>query len=58
MALASKTALISHRLLRDQREGHLGEMPGMWMRRPLRQDRASQYDLVVVGAILLFNVNI
>ena len=33
MALASKTALISHHLLRDQREG-LGEMPGMWMRRP------------------------
>lgn len=58
MALASKTALISHRLLRDQREGHLGEMPGMWMRRPPTQDRASQCDLIVVGAILLFNVNI
>ena len=57
MALASKTALISHHLLRDPREG-LGEMPGMWMRRPRGKDRASQCDLIVVGAILLFNVNI
>jgi hypothetical protein len=32
-------------------------MPGMWLRRPPRQDRAS-HDLIVVGAILLFDVNI
>jgi hypothetical protein len=53
MALASRPALISHHLLRDQREGDLGDMPGMWTRRPPRQDRASQCDLIVVGAILL-----
>jgi hypothetical protein len=32
-------------------------MPGMWTWRPPRQDRASQCDLIVGGAILLFNVN-
>jgi hypothetical protein len=55
MALASKTALIGRHLLRDQREGRPrsrnvdAEAP--------RQDRASQCDLIVGGAILLFNVN-
>jgi hypothetical protein len=58
MALASKTALISHHLLRDQREGRPRRDARDVDAEAPRQDRASQCDLIVVGAILLFNVNI